>query len=403
VTPPDSAAREVIVAGAGPAGLACACRLRRQGCDVLVLDRARFPRPKTCGGGLTGRVAEALGVLGLARRVPAQAALRGEVCFGRYRRQITLPRAVEVVRREELDADLLAQARAAGVEVREGEALTGFEVGGGGVTVTTDAASYRSRVLVGADGAGSLVRRRVVQGRPAPLRLLQVEVPAPGPAGAGIRFDFTPMRAGLRGYVWSFPMPGRQLNVGLLHHPGPDVPGLDLDALLRRTLTEHGLVPMQPPRSWPLWGYDPAARAAIPHVLLCGDALGVNPLSGEGISPALWQGLLAADTARDALRSGDFGFGGYAQAVRHATVGRELNVDRRLAAMLYGPGGVARWLPLLLCDDEMLQMYAARVAGAMVLADEKPRLAKALVRHRFMLSRWRRLLEEEAGLGPLRG
>ena len=138
-------------------------------------------------------------------------------------------------------------------------------------------------------------------------------------------------------------------------------------------------------------------------MLLCGDALGVNPLSGEGISPALWQGISAAAAARDALRSGDFSFSGYALAVRHATVGRELNVDRRLAAMLYGPGGVARWLPLLLCDDEMLGLYAARVAGATVLADQKPTLLKALVRHRFMLSRWRRRLEEEAGLGAFRG
>jgi menaquinone-9 beta-reductase len=403
VTAPDSAVREVIVAGAGPAGLACACRLRRHGSDVLVLDRARFPRPKICGGGLTGRVAEALDALGLVRRVPAQAARRGELCFGRYRREVTLPRAVEVVKRDELDADLLAQARAAGVEIREGEALTGFEVGGGAVTVTTDAASYRARVLVGADGTSSLVRRRVVQGHAEQVRLLQTEVTAPGVGDSRMVFDFTPMRAGLRGYVWLFPMPGRQLNVGLLHYPGPDVPGLDLEALLRRMLTDHGLVANQPPRSWTLWAYDPAARAAIPHVLLCGDALGVNPLSGEGIGPALWQGISAADAARDALRRGDFGFSGYALAVRHATVGRELNFDRRLALMIYGPGGVARWLPLLLCDDEMVELYAARVAGAAVLADEKPRLLKALVRHRFMLPRWRRKLEQEAGLGPLRG
>jgi geranylgeranyl reductase family protein len=398
VIPGDSDHHEVVIAGAGPAGLACALRLRQLGRAALVVDRARFPRPKLCRGGLTGRVAEALRLLGLARRVPAVESARGELRFGRFRRAVTLPRPVQVVRREELDADLLAQARAAGVEVREGEALTDFEVGGGGVTVRTEAGSYRARVLVGADGVGSLVRRRVVEGRAAPVRLLQVEVPAPGAPTDRIVFDFTPMRAGLRGYVWFFPMPGRQTNVGLIHNPGPGAAtaGLDLEALLRRTLTEHGLVSLQPPRTWPIWGYDPAARAAIPHVLLVGDALGVNPLSGEGISPSLWQGILAADTAHDALQRGDFGFGGYALAVRHATVGRELNVDRRLAEMLYGAGGLNRWLPLLLLDDEMLELYAARVAGVTVLADEKPRLLRALVRHRFWLSRWRRRLELEA-------
>ncbi|MBI5480845.1 MAG: geranylgeranyl reductase family protein [Deltaproteobacteria bacterium] len=391
----DSAHHDVVVAGAGPAGLACALRLRRGGRDVLVVERARFPRPKICGGGLTGRVAEALRVLGLARRVPAIGAVCGEVRFGRFRRTVALRRPVEVVRRDEFDADLLAQARAAGIEVHEGEALTGFEVAGGSVAVQTDAGAYRARVLVGADGAGSLVRRRVVDARAAPVRLLQVEVPAPGLPTDTIVFDFTPMRAGLRGYAWFFPMPGRQFNVGLLHHPGADHESLDLDALLRRTLTEHGVVALQPPRAWPVWSYDSTQRAAIPHVLLAGDALGVNPLSGEGISPALWQGILAADAALDALQRRDFGFGGYALAVRRATVGRELNVDRRLAGMLYGAGGVTRWLPLLLFDDEMLELYAARVAGVTVLADEKPKLLKALVRHRFMLSRWRRRLDQE--------
>ena len=401
MTPSDLAPLDVVIAGAGPAGLACALRLRRRGhgAGVLVVDRARFPRPKVCGGGLTGRVAEALRLLGLERRVAAFAALRGEVRYGRFRHGVVLRRPVEIVERGDFDADLLAQARAAGVEVREGEALTDFDVAGGAVTVHTDAATYRARVLVGADGVGSLVRRRLVEGRPSPIRLVQVEVPAPPASGDAIVFDFTPMRFGLCGYAWIFPMPGGKLNAGLLHHARGDHDGLDdidLGALLRRTLASYGVEASAPPRSWPLWGYDATQRAAVPHVLLCGDALGVNALSGEGISPALWQGIMAADAAHDGLERGDLGFGDYAGAVRRATVGRDLNLDCRLAAMLYGASGRTRWLPLLLFDDEMLELYAARVAGATILADEKPKLVKALVRHRFLLPRWRRRLEQEA-------
>src|SRR5436309_8622821 len=54
------AAHDVAVIGAGPAGSTCAYRLARAGARVLLLDRARFPRDKPCGGGVTGRAARLL-------------------------------------------------------------------------------------------------------------------------------------------------------------------------------------------------------------------------------------------------------------------------------------------------------------------------------------------------------
>ena len=106
-------------------------------------------------------------------------------------------------------------------------------------------------MLIGADGAGSLVRKELHGHRqtraPHPLRLFRAEIPQPAAAGirearsaaadrearsaaAGIRFggpeapmvyDFTPMVDGLRGYLWLFPVPGGRLNVGVMHAPAP--------------------------------------------------------------------------------------------------------------------------------------------------------------------------------------
>ena len=63
-------------------------------------------------------------------------------------------------------------------------------------------------------------------------------------------------------------------------------------------------------------------------------------------------------------------------------VGRELALDRWLARLIYQAGpGWQRWLSLVLFDPDVLEMYAARVAGSEVLADQKGRLWRALVRH----------------------
>src|SRR3954469_5800004 len=100
---------DVIVAGAGPAGIAVAVALVRAGLDarrILCLDRQRFPRPKPCGGGLTGHADAALEALGLEVRVPSAPCPRGRLIYRGLTRDVAMPRPVRVVRRDDFDADL---------------------------------------------------------------------------------------------------------------------------------------------------------------------------------------------------------------------------------------------------------------------------------------------------------
>src|SRR6185503_6085091 len=157
---------DVIVSGAGPAGVATAVALVREAPAlagrVVCLDKARFPRDKPCGGGLTGHARAALAALGLEVRVPHVPCREGRIVYGRHARDVRLERPVDVVRRRDFDADLVAQARERGIEIVEGEGLASFEVDAGAraVRVTTTTGRVRvARVLVGADGAGSRVRR----------------------------------------------------------------------------------------------------------------------------------------------------------------------------------------------------------------------------------------------------
>lgn len=380
---------DVIVAGAGPGGAALANTLGRDA-RVLVLDRARFPREKPCGGGLTGHAAEALAAAGLELTVPQTPSPRALVRFGGFSRLVELPRPVRVIRREEFDASLVEQARARGATVREGEGITDYSVEDGGVTVTTPRGKLRARVLVGADGAGSLVRKRLIPSRdPVPIRLHRAEIDAPT-AWRGrdeMVYDFSPMRDGMRGYLWIFPVPGDRLNVGVMHYPGSGarLGGADLVRLLREGLARHGITYADHGRGWPVWGYSPSAPVSAPHVLTVGDAAGIDALTGEGIAVAIEQAVVAAAQIRTALSTGDFRFRAYRRALRHATVGRELALDRWLARLLYGSSRWRGWLSLVLFDPDVLSLYAARVSGGLVLADQKLRLFGALFRH---LAKW---------------
>ena len=112
------------------------------------------------------------------------------------------------------------------------------------------------------------------------------------------------------------------------------------------------------------------------------DAVPISSLTGEGIAVAMEHAVEAAGAIVEALAWGDYAFDGYRMRLRRAVVGRELALDRWLARLLYSGKHMWRhWLSLVLFDREVLEMYAARVCGTSVLADQKPRLYRALVRH----------------------
>jgi flavin-dependent dehydrogenase len=383
---------EVIIAGAGPAGVATAVALAARSPAaagrILCLDKARFPRDKPCGGGLTGHAHAALAALGLAIRVPRVACGEGRIVYRARSREVALGRPVDVVRRRELDADLVEQARARGVEIATGEGLASFEVdaGAGLVRIVTSAGRRLSaRVLVGADGAGSRVRRALAIDHRPPLRLFQAEVEAPAalvPVIAGrMIYDFSLMARGLRGYLWLFPAPGGRVNVGAMHTPSRRLSGAEIAALLGEGLAAYGVSLPNGARGWPAWRYHAGARIAGPHLLCVGDAAGIDALTGEGIAVGLEQGPIAAAAIVAALESGDFRFAGYRAAVRRAVVGRELALDDRLAALLYARRGFSLWLSLILFDRRVQQLYAARVSGSEVMADRGTALLGALGRH----------------------
>ena len=158
---------DVVVAGAGPAGSACALALARAGLAVTIIERAAFPRRKVCGEYLNAGAVAALDRLGLAMQVRALAApLRGVRLMPTHATAVELPfdDPALACERALLDAVLLQAARDAGATLVRGR-VTGVVREGAriaGVAFRDDdgrALEVRARWTVGADGCGSAVAR----------------------------------------------------------------------------------------------------------------------------------------------------------------------------------------------------------------------------------------------------
>jgi flavin-dependent dehydrogenase len=150
---------DAIVAGAGPAGCTAARLLARQGARVLLLDRARFPRDKPCGGGVTVAAARAndLDLSSVIERTVYEARVSFRLARP-FVRSSPEPLAY-MTQRCRLDAHLAGQAAAAGAAFRDGLAVRDVEVGPDGVIVRANGDAYHARTLVGADGANGVVAR----------------------------------------------------------------------------------------------------------------------------------------------------------------------------------------------------------------------------------------------------
>jgi geranylgeranyl reductase family protein len=330
---------DVIVVGAGPAGAAAALRLAQAGLDVLVLEKARFPREKVCGDGLTPRAVKALTGMGIPmaaadgwRRTKGVRMVAGDSRLELDWPELSSYPGYGMVRgRPAFDETLARHAQKAGAELREGMTVTGpllDERTGRIVGVTARPADndpvngdgpaerrFRARLVVAADGNSSRLsvsmglRRR--EDRPLAVAV-RTYYTSPRHADDYLEVWLDLWDGGrlLPGYGWVFGMGDGTSNVGVgLLNTAAGRGNIDCRALLRRWLAampaESRL--LEESRTQPVRG------AALPMgfnrtppytkgLLLTGDAAGiVNPFTGEGIAYALESGEIAAQVITQAL------------------------------------------------------------------------------------------------------
>lgn len=352
---------DLMIVGGGPAGSAAALQIATRDPQLatrtLLIDKAVFPRDKLCGGGVIRQADRYLSYLGVRIDVPSVAihTLRFEYEGGRSLHHER--NAFRVVRRDEFDHALLAAVKARGVTVREGESVRSLARHDDGVHVVTTGGEYDARIVIGADGANSVVRRLLVPNAGKSQRFVALEVFTPRTAGestpdlaATAVFDFRPAAHGLQGYYWDFPSlhagePRMNRGVGGRSWP--------THTSLRRVLDDELRQRGQRPTNGDLRGatipiYDPRLPQGAANVLLAGDAVGVDPWLGEGISIAIGTGLVAGHAVIEALGRGGLDFGQHHRRIARSAVGTTLRRNRITARGFYRAsnqaGALGAWI-----------------------------------------------------------
>lgn len=336
---------DVAVVGAGPAGSTAAIFLARAGARVALLDKAELPRYKTCGGGLVRRAADWLPEnhpLEVQRSLHAASMnfLDAGLSYTVHRDDPL----VWMVMRDQFDNHLAQTAAEAGALLYAPREVKGVVQQANAVEIETDRGTLLADFVIAADGANSRVAKTAGwTTRPGLAPAVECELRVPDDVFRRFddcaRFDFD---VGVTGYGWVFPKRDH-LSAGVVAMQGPA-------GNLRKAVTAYferiGLGPIE--HSTQHGYYCPlqprSEGLAKGRVLLAGDAAGLaDPITGEGISPAILSGRLAAEAILGASGDASVATRQYSQSMQKRLLG-DLKLARLLARWLYSAPRMRNWV-----------------------------------------------------------
>jgi len=365
---------DLIIVGAGPAGLSTAMHLLKIDPSwkdrLIILEKSEHPRSKICGGGITRFGLKILRELGFSLPLPLSQDIVNNIKINYHKRTIHVrgePQFI-VFNRPELDQYLATIAKSRGVRIRENEEVKSLEVLKDRIKVCTTKRSYETAVVVGADGSSSLVRK-YIQGKHQQMniaRTLKVwtrgTFSSPRFKGRSAIFDFSNLSIGFRGYIWDFPnrigdSPG--YNQGVYESRMVKTkPEIKLTNILENVISRSdNKAEKQILESAPIHWFNPNNTISDQRIILIGDAAGVDVLFGEGISPALGYGKIASIEIDHAFRKKEFSLKGYKTNLLLSGLGRYFFIRWLLAALIYRLGHIPFFTHTLWSISQVLAYF----------------------------------------------
>jgi menaquinone-9 beta-reductase len=371
----DMLKHDVLILGGGPSGLSTALHLAKIAPHlaprILILEKEHYPRLKLCAGGLVIDAEVILERLGLdVREIPHVDAQSARFDFAGRGLSVRVPRrhAIRVIRRDEFDHWLAKKAESRGIEIRQGVSVKNVIPNENGVTVQTDQGEFRAAIVVGADGSNGVTRRCIFPNEPVyTARVLEVitqdysAVASPsamdGEAISSLKletasggfdtsrknhagllnhprndvafFDFFPVPENIAGYIWDFPtqVKGQPMRCWGIYDTNllANQKRPPLKEPLAEEMKRHGFdLNEYEIKGHPIRWYSPWNKDSVPRVLLVGDAVGADPVFGEGISMALGYGAIAAQEIAESFQRGEFSFSRYKRRLARSGLGQTL-------------------------------------------------------------------------------
>jgi len=320
---------DVIVVGAGPAGTIASMFLKRAGKEVLLIDKARFPRDKVCGdaqGRKLARIMKELGIYEDYKKLPGVAI---------YGLRLSSPNGVQIdidlidrvngipgyiIKRMDIDNFLFEKAKQFNVETREEVAVQDIVFEDGKITELTCKSKEKSfplkaRIYIAADGADSLFAKKLNLKNPPEHFIVALRAYYKNVSDLTDKIELHLLKTIIPGYFWIFPLPNKEANVGLgMVIKSKKEKNVNLVEELKKAIAENPLFKERFKEATLVggiraWNLPTASYHRKPYggnFLLTGDAAAlIDPLSGEGVGTAAISAKLAAQIAGEALEKGE--------------------------------------------------------------------------------------------------
>jgi geranylgeranyl reductase family protein len=352
---------DIIVIGGGPAGSSCTAFLAKSGKKVLLLDRAKFPREKTCGDGISGRSVSILKELGVLDELKKQehhdmygvtfSSPNGTVVPVSARGEATKEAPGFVCKRMVFDNVLFQNAKKLAEKTIEEFMVTDIIMENNrpvGVKGTHQGKEmeFRAKMVIGADGAAGISARKFGASNSSEKhQLAGVRAYYENVRGNGDKIELHFVKESIPGYFWIFPLPDGNANVGIcILVSEMKKRKLNLAKILDEIITKNPVFKERfrdskrtsELRSWLLPLATNRVKSYGDGYVLIGDAASlIDPFTGEGIGNSLSSGKIASQVINEAFAENDFSEKKFSEYQKRLfdIIGEEIDTDSRMLSM----------------------------------------------------------------------